>query len=255
MFTNRKTSAFTLIELLVVIAIIAILAAILFPVFAKVREKARQTSCASNLKQLGLAFAQYTQDNEETYPRAWNGGTSPNIADGQSQYWPMAIQPYVKSAGVYRCPDSSQPAAVSFEVNSFTGLRAIASIDSPSTVINLMDGWNGNGGTCASNNAIGSKDAKCVAIGGGLNEDYTIAPFAVRVTDQADSLPRHTDRANLLFCDGHVKAGPPLLRNNVVGAYAKIKAALPFTTYINPLGGSSGDPFMTDTEWNGVFMN
>ena len=64
---SRK-SGFTLIELLVLIAIIAILAAILFPVFAKVREKARQISCLSNMKQLGLGFAQYTQDNDEAYP-------------------------------------------------------------------------------------------------------------------------------------------------------------------------------------------
>ncbi len=63
-----KRTAFTLIELLVVIAIIAILAAILFPVFQKVREKARQTSCASNEKQLGLAFLQYNQDYDETFP-------------------------------------------------------------------------------------------------------------------------------------------------------------------------------------------
>src|SRR5512137_1152715 len=63
-----KRRAFTLIELLVVIAIIAILAAILFPVFAKAREKARQSSCQSNLKQIGLAFMQYAQDYDEQYP-------------------------------------------------------------------------------------------------------------------------------------------------------------------------------------------
>ena len=65
---NQKSSGFTLIELIVVIAIIAILAAILFPVFAKVREKARQVSCLSNMKQLGLAFVQYSQDYDEVLP-------------------------------------------------------------------------------------------------------------------------------------------------------------------------------------------
>jgi prepilin-type N-terminal cleavage/methylation domain-containing protein len=67
MQTSRK-SGFTLIELLVVIAIIAILAAILFPVFAQAREKARQITCASNMKQLGLGIIQYTQDYDEIYP-------------------------------------------------------------------------------------------------------------------------------------------------------------------------------------------
>lgn len=90
-----KKAGFTLIELLVVIAIIAILAAILFPVFAKAREKARQTTCASNLKQLGLAFAQYNQDYDECMPCDNDGGTN----------WAGVIYPYVKAVGVYACPD------------------------------------------------------------------------------------------------------------------------------------------------------
>src|SRR5689334_16037020 len=68
---KRSTHAFTLIELLVVIAIIAILAAILFPVFAQAREKARAISCVSNLKQMGLAAIMYAQDYDETYPGEW----------------------------------------------------------------------------------------------------------------------------------------------------------------------------------------
>jgi len=104
-----KTSykGFTLIELLVVIAIIAILAAILFPVFAKVREKARQTSCASNMKQIALAILQYCQDNNEYYPVNSNA----NIPNGNSTYasngWAVNIFPYVKSLGAFKCPDDS----------------------------------------------------------------------------------------------------------------------------------------------------
>jgi prepilin-type N-terminal cleavage/methylation domain-containing protein/prepilin-type processing-associated H-X9-DG protein len=104
-----KRKGFTLIELLVVIAIIAILAAILFPVFAQAREKARQITCVSNEKQLGLAVLQYTQDNDEDYPIAFSywAGSEPT--------WPVEIQPYVKSFDVYRCPDDSLGQGQSWE--------------------------------------------------------------------------------------------------------------------------------------------
>lgn len=94
-----KTNAFTLIELLVVIAVIAILAAILFPVFASAREKARQTTCTSNLRQLGLAFAQYTNDYDETLP------CGSYFASGLG--WAGQLYPYVKSPGVFKCPDDT----------------------------------------------------------------------------------------------------------------------------------------------------
>ena len=95
--SNARLIGFTLIELLVVIAIIAILAAILFPVFAQVREKARQTSCASNLKQLSLAILQYTQDYDEDVPLAnYYQGPTATIGNGS---WYYAVDPYVK-AGV-----------------------------------------------------------------------------------------------------------------------------------------------------------
>ena len=102
----RKTShaqAFTLIELLVVIAIIAILAAILFPVFQKVRENARRTSCLSNEKQLGLAFVQYTQDYDERYPSGVLAGSGVGLRS-YGQGWGGQIYTYVKSTGVYKCP-------------------------------------------------------------------------------------------------------------------------------------------------------
>ncbi|MBC7808235.1 MAG: DUF1559 domain-containing protein [Akkermansiaceae bacterium] len=98
-----QRKAFTLIELLVVIAIIAILAAILFPVFAQAREKARQASCLSNGKQLGLALMMYTQDYDEKYPAALSIGWG-------SAGWPrpswssaLVVYPYMKNYGIFQC--------------------------------------------------------------------------------------------------------------------------------------------------------
>src|SRR5215217_4789215 len=92
--------AFTLIELLVVIAIIAILSAILFPVFAQARGKARQVSCLSNVRQISLGFLQYFQDYDEQFPQLGKSGSLP---------WVNSLQPYMKSLAILRCPnDTSQ---------------------------------------------------------------------------------------------------------------------------------------------------
>src|SRR5579872_4640304 len=102
----NKHRGFTLIELLVVIAIIAILAAILLPVFAAARENARTASCENNLKQLSTAVVAYAQDFDENFPQGkfWGGAANPN--NGLSG-WASQIYPYVKSTGVFKCPDDS----------------------------------------------------------------------------------------------------------------------------------------------------
>jgi len=121
--SHARSKGFTLIELLVVIAIIAILAAILFPVFAQAREKARAITCESNLKQIGLAILQYTQDYDESFPF----GQSFNTPWPNNTYrWSATavLQPYIKSYGTYLCPDDdfshfdSNPADYFFSPNS-----------------------------------------------------------------------------------------------------------------------------------------
>ena len=115
----QRSKGFTLIELLVVIAIIAILAAILFPVFAQARAKARQTACLSNLKQLNLGIQMYIQDYDEAFPfwawgqsysggaDGWNGPGSKGTPNHFESLWINSIYPYVKNAGVYTCPNDA----------------------------------------------------------------------------------------------------------------------------------------------------
>ncbi|MCS7191758.1 MAG: DUF1559 domain-containing protein [Armatimonadetes bacterium] len=95
--SHRKGTGFTLIELLVVIAIIAILAAILFPVFSRAREAARKASCGSNIRQLGLAIAQYTQDFDEWMP----------FSNFGSYQWPHAVLPYIRNSQLFVCPSAA----------------------------------------------------------------------------------------------------------------------------------------------------
>lgn len=218
-------NAFTLIELLVVIAIIAILAAILFPVFAKVREKARQTSCASNLKQLGLAFAQYTADNDEELNMSFYG--SP-------QGWSGEIYPYVKSTALYKCPDDNTSGSStanpptypdSYAMNGNLSTPgggnqsgyAIAQLTAPASTVllfeitnnpvavNLQDegthGFTGPGGTHESASSVGVGGISGV-FGGGGSIAYATGDIGSRGNV---STPRHTDGANYLACDFHVK--------------------------------------------------
>src|SRR5437660_6792 len=122
---SSSKSGFTLIELLVVIAIIAILAAILFPVFAQAREKARATSCLSNFKQVGLAIEMYKQDYDGHWPLWWNGDQnhlSPpdagNPAGSIGRFWAGAIDPYTKNNQIRKCPSDPYPTPATYPVGT-----------------------------------------------------------------------------------------------------------------------------------------
>jgi len=151
--SNTKSSkGFTLIELLVVIAIIAILAAILFPVFAQAPEKARQASCISNNKQVGLAILQYVQDYDELFPSgvSFLPGTTNAMAPGRA--WAGETYPYSKSGQVLKCPDDPTPTVaatatvpvlypVSYAYNfniPVTG-AAIAALNAPASTVLLCE--------------------------------------------------------------------------------------------------------------------
>jgi prepilin-type N-terminal cleavage/methylation domain-containing protein/prepilin-type processing-associated H-X9-DG protein len=198
---------FTLIELLVVIAIIAILAAILFPVFARARENARRTSCASNLKQFALGIMQYTQDyDERTIPTGSNSFNS-----GTSHNWNLAIQPYIKSKQILQCPSNPASFPVGYtysrRVGPSTG-RSIAEIVSTSQTPMFVD-CEGNGSSFGFDQAFMFQfDGAVVGLYGYQNNSNTEVATPGQWNVSNNGLPiggRHLEGANYAFMDGHVK--------------------------------------------------
>ena len=208
-----RRTGFTLIELLVVIAIIALLAAILFPVFARAREKARQASCTSNCKQIGLAFEMYKADYDSVYPGTWVGWTR--------TMWAHVLQPYAKNVQIMTCP-SRMTQAWSGGLNQRT--------TAPTYGIGLADRRMGYG----YNTSWSSAGADHCGVGRGVNaqqgsEETKLAKPAEHII-VADSRPynpnsygdnicdtvqiqnwsarpdfRHNEGAVVAFCDGHAK--------------------------------------------------
>ncbi len=206
----RRAKGFTLIELLVVIAIIAILAAILFPVFARAREKARQASCMSNLKELGIAFAMYAQDYDETMmPGRMAYSSTPSDCFGTG--WSRIIQPYVKNVQLLICPSDDSPTttkdqgtyqysrsySVNYTVHPIGGGTRLAAVHKPSATISASDSCTGHPGI-HSTTYSGNPD------GNVWREDYW--PKGLCHYRYSRVPPRHNMQANFLFLDGHVKS-------------------------------------------------
>ena len=266
----NKQQGFTLIELLVVIAIIALLAAILFPVFAKAREKARQTACLSNEKQLGLGYLQYSQDYDELLPCG--------DINAAGRGWASVIYSYVKSVNVYQCPDDATlnvPARLSYGENGnfeYTTFGPTTNHETPLSkfgspaktvllfeisqmgnvdVTKLSEGSSnptgisptGQGGSTFNGGGVqlqyaglydtGLMGGMPVPAGYGSNPTYCYK----------GPLGRHSDGANYLFCDGHAKWArgasiSPGQNNDTSGSCGDPNPTAPYVTASAPFGGT-----------------
>ena len=203
-----QRKAFTLIELLVVIAIIAILAAILFPVFARARENARRASCQSNLKQIGLGIAQYTQDYDEKFPTR-TGGNAP-VSSNTGGVW-IILQPYLKSEQIYQCPSetnapggAASSAYSDYQYNLLLGFDQATSAERGLAISALTQ----SALTVMANDSVTSyPDNYSAGCGGTPAPAFTCAAAkAVYDNGFTGSSQRHLETQNFLFTDGHVKS-------------------------------------------------
>jgi len=234
MLIVRKKSGFTLIELLVVIAIIAILAAILFPVFAKVREKARQTSCLSNEKQIGLSFAQYYQDYDEKWPI---GVTTATATPVSGFGWAGTVSQYIKATGLLKCPDDNTSIVagtpteypVSYGYNSNIAGQSDAAFTAPSSTVAMFEVQGATSNVTSGYTLANTTGDGATAVGA-ASPTFTNSSFAdngLNVTGQTavifatsqmggtatpanvggfgNANGLHTGGSNFLLADGHAK--------------------------------------------------
>ena len=216
----KAARGFTLIELLVVIAIIAILAAILFPVFAQARAKARQTACLSNMKQIGTAMMMYVQDYDETYPVnnfAYGNGI-PNFLSS----WMLHIEPYSKNIQIVECPDRKVKTTTNIPYKGQTVQLPDRSLGANEWVVGRV-GWTAHNGGAplqpVSQAALGRpadtplvadcvyllfNEPRRIAVAGWSGAtwwQYPTSPAEIRNPANA----RHNGGSTIAFADGHAK--------------------------------------------------
>jgi prepilin-type N-terminal cleavage/methylation domain-containing protein/prepilin-type processing-associated H-X9-DG protein len=205
---------FTLIELLVVIAIIAILAAILFPVFSRAREKARQTSCLSNVRQIASAISQYAQDYDERFPPRYYRW-DPNVSGGPTVG--DLTQPYVRNTQIFTCPSATRLGVYTYGYYGALNWRSLAEVGSPSETVLLGDGaqvGDASGISSKTGNPLDPSSWQDIghahwhltygrsftSNGPGSSEWCWVGTYGYRRIS-----PRHFDNPNIGFVDGHAK--------------------------------------------------
>lgn len=216
----RARRAFTLVEMLVVLAILGILSGFLFAAFAGVREKGRQTTCASNLKQIGIAFSLYADDNADVLPPS-------SVEVSRNVWWPELTAPYVKNQQIYLCPSDSssklQPgiSVSSYGYNQHIGGGLDASFIDPSPITELYTNVQivrpsatvmmAESGTTATVGLPPSQwpvvEPPFLMIGDAFRQ-WKLWPTKPATAVLTAPNPRHQGRVNILWADGHVSALP-----------------------------------------------
>ncbi len=210
----RQRRGFTLIELLVVIAIIAILAAILFPVFAKAREKARQSTCTQNIKQIALSLLQYAQDYDERFPFLYETGNAARTGLIQ------ITQPYIKNWQIHDCPSSDTKTSISYLGHRSYGYntylitansaQSLGVIKRPAEIVLLGDVLqdpNAPGRFLypSYGRMITNYDGTNCSVCGANHYSIYDGPSHSWQRPNFNLIERHNDTGNVAFTDGHVK--------------------------------------------------